>query len=555
MHNIHKLEKEMILSEKIEKNLLNYLRARTHTGTELERNNEVFFKNWIESVPYFKEHPEYYGLHEIQNDQLKRKSTWALLKGKGNKTIIMIHHTDTVDVDDYGKYKEYAYAPYELERLYKQDDVEMDEVAKKDLYSGKWLFGRGASDMKGGASITYSLIEEYAEDEEFSGNILILGVPDEENLSGGMRSAIYLLKDLKEKYDLDYVLMLNVEPHEKVKDNHITIYDGSVGKIMPIFMVRGKLAHVGQIYKGFNPINLLSEIIRKTELNPDFIEKAGNTVTPAPTWLYFKDRKDVYDVSLPITAGGYMSILTLTKSPKDILEQLKQVSEEAFKQVIEDMKVSYEKYKSLSNMDYGVSDWKVNVKYYSEIYNEILEEKGEDFRTNISKYQKNIEEMIQNNEITRIEGAYELIEKTLEYYSDLSPLVVIALAPPYYPSTNNSMLDTADRVNELIDNIDKFAKEEFDLNIYTQNYYTGISDLSYGLFTSDNENIDYISSNTIFWGDMYYIPLDIIRELSMPVLNVGPWGRDLHKYTERVYKKDLFSSIPKLINYIVKSIL
>lgn len=545
----------MKLSERIEKNLLNYLKAKTHTGTELERNNEVFFMNWVESVPYFKNHPEYYGLHEIQNDQLKRKSTWALLKGKGNKTIVMIHHTDTVDVDDYGKYKKYAYDPYELERLYKQDNIEMDEISKKDLHSGKWLFGRGISDMKGGAAITYSLFEEYSEHEEFNGNIIILGVPDEENLSAGMRSAIYLLKELKEKHNLEYVLMLNVEPHEKVKEQNITIYDGSVGKIMPIFMVRGKLAHVGQIYRGFNPINLLSEIIRRTELNPDFIEKAGNTVTPAPTWLYFKDRKDVYDVSLPITAGGYMSILTLAKSPKEILEQLKKISEDAFKQVITDMEVSYEKYKSLSNMDYGIFDWKVNVKYYGDIYNEILEEKGESFKTEITEYQKNIEEQIKNNEITKVEGAYELIEKTLEYYNDLSPLVVIALAPPYYPSTNNSMLNNAEEINKLIDNIDKYANDELYLRIYTQNYYTGISDLSYGMFTEDNENIDYISSNMIFWGDMYYIPLDIIREISMPVLNVGPWGRDLHKYTERVFKKDLFNSIPTLIGHIIKNIL
>lgn len=545
----------MKLSERIEKNLLNYLKAVTHTSTALERNNEVFFNNWVESVPYFTEHPEYYGVHEIQNDLLKRKSTWALLKGKGNKTIVMIHHTDTVDVDDYGKYKKYAYDPYELEKIYKDNNVEMDESSKKDLYSGEWIFGRGASDMKGGGSITYSLLEEYSQDKEFNGNILVLGVPDEENLSGGMRSAIYLLKDLKEKHNLEYVLMLNVEPHEKVKDKTITVYDGSVGKLMPIFLVRGKLAHVGQVYKGLNPINILSEIIRKTELNPDFIEKAGNTVTPAPTWLYFKDRKDVYDVSLPITAGGYMSILTLTKSPKEILDMLKELAEESFKNVIDDFNTSYEKYKSLSNMTYGNPQWKVNVKYYGEIYNEILQEKGDIFKTEISEYQKNIEAKINNNEIDRVEGAYELIEKTLEYYSDLSPLVVIALAPPYYPSTNNSMIENGDKINELIAKMDEFSKEECNLGIYTQNYFTGISDLSYALFTGDNEVIDYIKDNMIFWGDMYYIPLDIIRELSMPVLNVGPWGRDLHKYTERVHKKDLFENIPKLIDFVVKNML
>lgn len=545
----------MKLSERIEKNLLNYLKAVTHTGTELERNNEEFFKNWFDSVPYLKENKEYCGFYDIENDNLKRKSPWALLKGEGNKTIVMIHHTDTVDVDDYGKYKEYAYKPYELEKLYKEENIELNQAAKNDLYSGEWLFGRGASDMKGGGSIELSLFEEYSQKENFNGNILVLGVPDEENLSAGMRSAVNLLKELKEKYNLQYVMLLNVEPHERIDENNVTIYDGSVGKIMPIFLVRGKLAHVGQVYQGFNPINLLSAIVRKTELNPDFIEKGGNTVTPPPTWLYFKDRKEIYDVSLPLLTGGYMSILSLTRSPKEILDQLKNISEEAFTEVISDMKKSYEKFRSMTDLDYGNIEWKPNVKYYGEVYKEILAEKGESFKNEIAEFQKQIEEKINSNEISRIDGAYKLMEKTLEYYSDLSPIVLIAIAPPYYPATNNSMLHNGNEINELIEELSEYSKAETGNGIYTQNYFTGISDLSYGMFTADKENIDYISNNMLFWGDMYYIPLDVIKEQSMPVLNVGPWGKDLHKYTERVYKKDLFENTPKLIDFIVKKLL
>jgi arginine utilization protein RocB len=545
----------MKLSERIEKNLMKYLEAVTHTGTELEINNEVFFKEWFEQVPYLKENPEYCGCYEIKNDHLKRKSPWVLLKGEGNKTIVMIHHTDTVDVDDYGKYKEYAYKPYELEKLYKEGNIELNEATKKELDSGEWLFGRGASDMKGGGSIELSLFEEYSEKDNFNGNILVLGVPDEENLSAGMRSAVILLKELKEKYNLEYVLLLNVEPHERINENEVTIYDGSVGKIMPVFLVRGKLAHVGQVYKGFNPINLLSRIVMKTELNPDFIEKGGNTVTPPPTWLYFKDKKEIYDVSLPLLTGGYMSILSLTRSPKDILDQLKNISEEAFKEVIADMEKSYEKYRSMTDLDYGDMEWKPKVKYYGEIYNEIVAEKGELFVREINAYQKHLEEKINSHKLSRIEGTYKLMEKTLEYYNDLSPIVVIALAAPYYPATNNSMLDNAEEINKIIYELDKYSKVETGNGIHIQNYFTGISDLSYGMFTADKENINYIKSNMLFWGDMYYIPLDTIKEQSMPVLNVGPWGKDLHKYTERVYKKDLYENTPKLIKFIVNKML
>lgn len=56
------------------------------------------------------------------------------------------------------------------------------------------------------------------------------------------------------------------------------LYDGSVGKLLPVVYVRGKLAHVGQVFSGLNPINLLAEIVRNTELNPDTMEKGGNSV-------------------------------------------------------------------------------------------------------------------------------------------------------------------------------------------------------------------------------------------------------------------------------------
>ncbi|MBC8587011.1 M20/M25/M40 family metallo-hydrolase [Tissierellaceae bacterium BX21] len=123
--------------------------------------------------------------------------------------------------------------------------MELPKQAYDDLMSDKWLFGRGCSDMKGGGSIQLSLIEEYSKEEDFNGNIVLISVPDEENLSAGMRGATYLLKDLKEKYNLNYILMLNSEPHERGNDLKPTIYDGSIGKIMPVVYVRGKLAHVG----------------------------------------------------------------------------------------------------------------------------------------------------------------------------------------------------------------------------------------------------------------------------------------------------------------------
>ena len=540
----------------IEENLLAFVGTRSDTNSKEEHNVEKFFENYFLKLDYFKKHPEYCGLFDIPGDYLDRKIPWCLLKGKGDDTIVFIHHHDVVETKDYGILEYLSLKPYELMEAFKQNKMELPKQAYDDLMSDKWLFGRGCSDMKGGGSIQLSLIEEYSKEEDFNGNIVLISVPDEENLSAGMRGATYLLKDLKEKYNLNYILMLNSEPHERGNDLKPTIYDGSIGKIMPVVYVRGKLAHVGQIYLGLNPINLLSEIIRRTELNPNFIEKVGTTTNPPPTWLYHKDRKQVYDVSLPIASTGYMSILPLKRSPMSIMDELKEICNSAFIQVIDDMNESYKTYNKIAGTEYDKLPWEASVKFYSELYEEALRDSGNEFEIAYSNLMADIKDKFNSNKISTIDASNAIIEKTLEFVRDKNPCVILAIAPPYYPSTNNSLLgEKSEKINETIKKLKLYAKENFNEEYTVQNYFTGISDLSYAMFVSDQEDIDYISNNMLMWNDIYYIPLEIIKELSMPVINVGPFGRDLHKYTERVWKEDLFYKTPQLIDLVVRNML
>lgn len=63
----------------------------------------------------------------------------------------------------------------------------------------------------------------------------------------------------------------------------------------------------------------MSEIVRRTELNMDFSDVVGGESAPPPTWLYFKDSKKQYDVSMPLSASGCFSILTLNQQPADVM--------------------------------------------------------------------------------------------------------------------------------------------------------------------------------------------------------------------------------------------
>ena len=538
---------------RIEQILVDYVGTVTHTATGAENNNRAFFERYFASVDYLKQHPQHCGFHPIPGDALRRSVPWALLKGRGDRTVVLIHHSDTVDTDDYGSLKEWAHDPHALTQRYRDGAADLDADSAADLRSGEWLFGRGAADMKGGASIHLALFEEYAQDAGFPGNLLLLSLPDEENLSAGMRSAVHLLRELQQQHGLQYSLMLNVEPQERTEDDLMRVYDGSVGKLMPICYVQGTLAHVGQVFKGLNPIHILSEIVTATELNPDLIERAGNTTTPPPAWLHFKDRKEVYDVSLPLSAAGYMSVLTLRTSARDVMARLEQLCREAFERVIARANRSYRRY---LGDDQASLPWQVKVQTYAEIYQQALADAGEALTRDLAEEERIARAQIAQGVLSMAEAAFRMIERTLSHLKDPAPIVVLAMAPPYYPHVHNSMLPgRAAQIEGLLQHLEGLARAQLASRFHVQNYYTGISDLSYALFEPQQENAAYIRANMLLWGDIYDIPLEDIRELSIPVLNIGPWGKDLHKYTERVNLKDLKERVPAMVDAAIRYLL
>ncbi len=536
------------LKTRINEIVLEYAKTVTHTGTKLEKNSEEFFNEWFKNLKEISKLPLDYGIYPCKDDYLERSVAYSLIRGKSKKTVVMIHHSDTVDIEDFGKLKDIAYDPEKILEKYKSGEVDLISEVKNDL-DGKWMFGRGICDMKAGGSIQMALMEEYSKDENFPGSLLLAAVPDEENLSAGMRTLTYILDDLHKKYDLEYILMLDGEPHMREKDDEMIIYDGSIGKVMPICLARGKLTHVGQVYQGLNPISLISEIISLTDVNPMFIEKRGNTVSPAPTWLYSKDRKYVYDVSLPISAGAYMSVLPLSRTPDEIMNELKNISLKAFDKVIKRTDESYKKYLSFYGEE-GEISYPPKVFLFKELVDEVKKEKG-DIEEILKDKENDLTKKVFDGEISIPEAVFELIESLLLNYSYRGPVVVWGMCPPYYPSVNNMELESGEFMNSVMEKTGKFIEDEFSLKLKVQNYFTGICDLSLAMLNLSDESIKYVEENLLMW-NTFPLALDLIKKYSMSVLNVGPWGKDLHKYTERVNKDDMFKKIPEIMDFIIK---
>lgn len=534
---------------RIEHILLKYIEAQSFTFTEGEKDSEKFLMNFFSNIKYFKDYPQYYGTYKIEGDPFNRAVSYAMVKGEGDDAVVLVHHNDVVEVEDYKLLEPFAFSPKPLEEELMKIKDSLQEEAQIDLMEGSYLFGRGTCDMKGGGAIQLALLERYSEIKGFRGNVIVIAVPDEENLSAGMRSAVSLLKDLKKKYNFNYKLMINSEPHQRKNKENGVFSQGSVGKIMPFVYVRGYLSHIGKVFEGFNPLNLMSEIVRNTELNTDFCDIVGSEMAPPPTWLYLKDNKKQYDVSMPLSVAGCFSILTLNCTPQEIMEKVKDICFESFGEVLKQMEQSYKLFAQVKKLPSDTLPWKVNVVAFAELYEEACKNYGEEFIESYKTISKSIETKFNTGQCNIIECNFELVEFVYQYVNDISPRVVYGLVPPYYPNVSNVYYKGLSKdIANLSEQLCNYTTTEFGQIYENEEFYTGISDLSYTSIRDGEETVKTLKTYMPLFGDFYSIPISDIEEISMPCINIGPWGKDFHKLTERVYKEDLYNRTPKIIN-------
>lgn len=541
--------------------LYGYVKAESITYSPGEKDAARYFLEFFRAQPYWQTHPEDCGAAPIPGDPFDRAPVFAMVRGAGPDTVVLMHHYDVVSVEDFKLLKPLAFSPDKLEEELRKLSGTLAPEVQADLASGAYLYGRGVCDMKGGGSIQMALLRRYSElvlrdPAALPGNLMVLAVPDEENLSAGMRAAAPLLARLQEQYGLRYRLMINSEPHRRSDTEKGVFSLGSIGKLMPFVYVRGSLTHVSKIFEGFNPVNLMSEIVRRTELNMDFSDTVASEAAPPPTWLYLRDRKQEYDVSVPLSIAGCFSVLTMKQTPAVVLEKVRAICQDSFDAVLSRMNDSYARFCAAAGQSPAPLPWKPVVTDFSALYQEALAGHGDDFRTGYEAELDRLGQEMRTGGRTMLECNFALVDYVCNYVDDLSPRVVYGLIPPYYPSTANLFMEgLAPEIAGIQDILNEFTQREFGQTYTSEHFFTGISDLSYAAVSDGAGIVRALEDAMPFFGNLYDIPIAAIEQISMPCINIGPWGKDLHKMTERVLKEDLYHRTPRIIRHAIETVL
>lgn len=541
--------------------LYDFIGQPSVSDSDAEHLGAEWLQETLKKQPYFQVQPDFCGSYEIPGDYRKRSIVYGLVKGvtgtatgQPERTLILTGHYDVVGIEEYGALKPLA---FQVEKLTEaMEDAQLDEESKADLESGEWLFGRGTADMKGGLCAGLAVLGQVGEEileGTFNGqvNVLFMAVPDEESYSAGMRGAAGLLQNLRKKYNLIYECLLCLEPNSRDQAGQKqSVYIGSVGKCMPVALVQGLKAHVGTCFQGINAVSVLSRFLLKTEVSPQFADVYKGEMCVPPTWLYLKDQKELYDVSLPYRACGYINMLQFDTTPEQVMEQLKALAQEAFVDVIGAMQASCREIAKKAGQQPDLSRIprvdRCRVLEFSQLQALCRETDEAGFAAYYEKQYEEIRRKIQSGEWNYPQATVEMMKRVLDFADLTEPVMILGFAPPFYPAFHSDRLPGKTGAGSAYFEKLQSVAIQAGTRLQRYHYFTGISDLSYCGSCAEYDHTKYYD-NTPLWGDLYRVDFEGISALNIPSILFGPWGKNLHQRTERVHIKSLTEETPETL--------
>ncbi|MBY8911799.1 M20/M25/M40 family metallo-hydrolase [Bacillus sp. YC2] len=541
---MYKQISKMLPGEKIEAITKSLVQLNSINGTLGEGKKADFIKDMIKSFPYFQENPSHVWEQAIPEDPYGRKNIFAFIEGNGQSpnTIIYHAHLDTVGIEDFGPLKDIAFDSDRLAEYF--SNYEFDQDVQRDARSGEWMFGRGSVDMQSGIAVHLANLLHFSERcDQLPGHILFMSNPDEESQHSGILTSISELKRLKQEKQINYLAAINNDFITPLFDGDTTryIYTGAAGKLLPCFAIYGREVHVGDTLAGIDPNLIASEITRRIHNNIHMAESIEGELVLPPSCLYQRDNKEAYNVQTAVSSYLYFNYFIYEKTAKEIMDQLTAVAADACRETEHKLSDYYDKYCERTSLPKKDLAWNIQV-YSLEDYLKRLKSRGID-------PEQCIEQAFKTHEHLELRmRCFKAVEELQKLDPEQGAKVILFYAPPYLPHNYLKEESTRDR---LLQNVIKEAAEKTAAltgeTFAFKKFFPFLADGSFLSLHETDAEISAFTDNFPGWDIIGTIPFKEIRELNIPSVNIGVYGKDGHKWTERVYKPYTFHVLPELI--------
>ncbi|MFP4482302.1 MAG: M20/M25/M40 family metallo-hydrolase [Thermovirgaceae bacterium] len=511
-----------------------------------------FVFDTLRELPYFQENPGDVRIIPMEGDRYERHIVFAVVRAKKQTadTVLLMGHMDVVGTDACGSLKEIAFDAEEYTRRIAGTDIHPE--ARRDLESGEWIFGRGIADMKTGVATGLSILAEASRGEFDPGaNLAVLYVCDEENNSGGMLAAVPVLAELQETEGLRFLSCINTEPtFAGGAEAGPSIYLGSIGKINPFFYFAGKETHVGEYYEGLCAAPIVSHLNIMLDGNPHYADMLEGTAYPPYGCMRQHDLRREYSATIMTRAVAFYSYLTARKMPGQILAELKELAMEAQKSAIGQYNRFARGYMERNGSGAACSSWTPKVYTYGELVQKAETLLKDEIRTVLEQAHAS-----SPPDADERERAFAAIEHLADACGLQPPFGIVGFLPPWYPHrTNQGRNEKESAMRHAAEKVREKAKTAHGIELKIRTLFEGVSDLSYCGFEGDADEIRTVGENLPGWGTLYRFPEEDLLRLDIPVLNLGPFGKDAHKNTERIHLPYSVETYPVLLKEAVTQV-
>jgi arginine utilization protein RocB len=382
-------------------------------------------------------------------------------------------------------------------------------LALADLESGEFLPGRGLLDMKAGLAAGIAALEAWCGD----GNLLFVGVADEEDRSAGARAAAPHIARLARQHDLDIALVINLDAINDQGDGSKgrVVALGSIGKQLVTAFVAGKPAHACFPEDGANAAYLAAELAVEMELAAELTEVTGREIAAPPTALQLKDQKSGYNVTTPAHVWAYWNTLQHRRPAAEVFDIALDLARRAM----------------------GRAEARLGRPIAVLTYADVAA------RVPAALLQAEAARLAQLTDLDLPERARRLTGFAWEHSGLVAPAVVLGLGSIPYPAV--TLRDAA------LESCITAAAAPFGLT--PVRYFPGISDMSF--LGEASGDLAVCAANTPIWGTSFVMP----EPASYPCINIGPWGRDYHHWLERVHAPYAFETLPRVLLAVIEAVL
>jgi arginine utilization protein RocB len=402
-------------------------------------------------------------------------------------------------------------------------------------------------DMKSGLAAGIAVLERFASNPGRQGNLILLATPDEERESRGMRSLRDDLPGLVQENGLEIEAAINMDVTSDQGDGSEgrAIYEGSIGKLLPFAFVIGQSSHAAYPFEGISAQMIGAGIVQAIEGNVNLADTGSGDVSPPPICLEARDLRQGYEVTTPERSCLSFNWLYHSGSPADRFELFCNEVHGALDRAIEQFGHQAKAFAAKTGTAPGAALATPRVITVAELKALVLK---------TSKLQDEFSAVEQG--LASIDNPLTVSRACTEWLVDAAqikgPAVVVGFSGLHYPPCRLDRSNSRDaqlvRAIEIAKN--RLAGDS-GMSVRWRPHFQGISDMSF-LGQPQQEGSHIISENT---PATRLVDKPNGQPLAFPVVNIGPWGRELHQRLERVYAPYAFESLPRLLAEIAHEFL